>query len=332
TETDECQSNPCQNGGICVDGVYSFSCLCSSTYTGSLCQATSCVSHYSAGRTSNGEYYIKVSGVTFKVSVSSPVLVLVITSTQEFVSRNKNRKKKLRHLGGNYIKITRNDDNSHTYLLYTPNGCIGGNTFRGFITSFGNFRNGNSWNRDACRRSCYSLFGGSYSSTWGFSQATCSSNLKSNNYLSFWCDWTGDASVLMVGGGGSYCKRSDHGIGITERGGATLGAYNSCDQDFGDDCGYTSRVTSNASIYSHPILQYQEGGEENKDGPNLLVQHRVRKGVVNDLNELKDKAKKANSAYKWIKENWKKIFVIIVAMFALIVVVGIYRRCFSDSG
>ena len=54
--------------------------------------------------------------------------------------------------------------------------------------------------------------------------------------------------------------------------------------------------------------------------------------IGNDLNELKDKAKKANSAYKWIKENWKKIFVIIVAIFALIVVVGIYRRCFSDSG
>ena len=42
---------------------------------------------------------------------------------------------------------------------------------------------------------------------------------------------------------------------------------------------YCVGVTSNASIYSHPILQYQEGGEENKDGPNLLVQHRVRKGV-----------------------------------------------------
>ena len=54
--------------------------------------------------------------------------------------------------------------------------------------------------------------------------------------------------------------------------------------------------------------------------------------IGNDLNELKDKAKKANSAYKWIKENWKKIFVIIVAIFALIVVVGIYRRCFSGSG
>ena len=38
-------------------------------------------------------------------------------------------------------------------------------------------------------------------------------------------------------------------------------------------------VTSNASIYSLPILQYQEGKEEIKDGSNPLVQHRVRKGV-----------------------------------------------------
>ena len=149
---------------------------------------------------------------------------------------------------GNYIKITRNDDNSHIYLLYTPNGCIGGKTFRGFITSFGNFRYGNSWNSNACRRSCYSLFGGSYSSTWGFGYATCSSNLKSSNYLSFWCNWGGDSSVIMVGGGGSSCGRSDHGIGITERSSATLGTSSSCDQDFGDNCRYSSGYSLNLWI------------------------------------------------------------------------------------
>ena len=42
---------------------------------------------------------------------------------------------------------------------------------------------------------------------------------------------------------------------------------------------YCVGVTSNGSIYSHTILQYQEGREENKDGSDLLVQHRVRKGV-----------------------------------------------------
>lgn len=50
-----------------------------------------------------------------------------------------------------------------------------------------------------------------------------------------------------------------------------------------------------------------------------------------ELNGLKDKAKKASSVYKWLKKNWQKIVIIVVAIFALIAVVGIYRRCFSDS-
>ena len=52
-------------------------CHCYSSFTDPV--ATSCANHYSAGRYSNGDYYIKVSGVTFKVSVSSAVLVLFIT-------------------------------------------------------------------------------------------------------------------------------------------------------------------------------------------------------------------------------------------------------------
>jgi len=38
TDTNECQSNPCQNGGICVDGVNSFTCLCPSSKAGAMCQ------------------------------------------------------------------------------------------------------------------------------------------------------------------------------------------------------------------------------------------------------------------------------------------------------
>ena len=49
------------------------------------------------------------------------------------------------------------------------------------------------------------------------------------------------------------------------------------------------------------------------------------------LNVLKEQAERASSLYKWLKENWKKLLVIIVALFALIFVIGIYRRCFSDS-
>ena len=137
---------------------------------------------------------------------------------------------------GNYIKITRSDDSSNTALLYTSS-CTGGRTFRSFITSFGNFRSSAVWNSDACRGSCYiSGYGSSYSSTVGFSQAHCSSNLQSSRYLSFWCDWSGgDGAVMMIGGGGSSCNRADHGIGVTEANEARFGT-NTCDGDFGDSC------------------------------------------------------------------------------------------------
>ena len=155
---------------------------------------------------------------------------------------------------GNHIKITRNDDSSHTYLLYTPYNCIGGNTFRSSITSYGNFRNGNVWNSNACRGSCYSYFGGSYSYTLGFGQVSCSSNLQSNNYLSFWCDWSGgDGAVMMIGGGGDGCNRADHGIGITEANEARFGSntQEGCSndvKDFGDGCSLSTSYSLNLWI------------------------------------------------------------------------------------
>ena len=149
---------------------------------------------------------------------------------------------------GSYIRITRNDDSSHTYLLQTAYGCTGGVTFRSFITSFGNFRNGNVWNSNACRGSCYSYYGGRYSSTVGFSQAHCSSSLQSSYYLSFWCDWgSGDGSVMMIGGGGYWCNSADHGIGITEADAARFGT-GSCDGDFGDSCSYSTSYSLNLWI------------------------------------------------------------------------------------
>lgn len=45
---------------------------------------------------------------------------------------------------------------------------------------------------------------------------------------------------------------------------------------------------------------------------------------------MNKQAEKASSVYKWLKENWRKLLVIIVTLFALIFVVGIYRRCFSS--
>ena len=46
---------------------------------------------------------------------------------------------------GRKFKITRSDDPQHTALLQTTGDCLGGQTFRAKITSYGDFRNGTVW-------------------------------------------------------------------------------------------------------------------------------------------------------------------------------------------
>ena len=120
-------------------------------------------------------------------------------------------------LKGGEFKITRSDDASHTPLLQTTGNCLGGQTFRSKITSYGDFRNGTVWSSNRCLGSCTVLYGGQYKTTDGFQQAECSSNIQGSNKIGFWCDYGGgDGSVMMIGGGGNGCSRADHGIGITE--------------------------------------------------------------------------------------------------------------------
>ena len=118
---------------------------------------------------------------------------------------------------GTELKITRSDDSNHTPLLQTTGNCLGGQTFRSKITSYGDFRNSKVWSSDRCLGSCTVQYGGQYKTTDGFEQAECSSNIQSSHKIGFWCDWDGDGSVMMIGGGGRGCNRADHGIGITER-------------------------------------------------------------------------------------------------------------------
>ena len=43
-------------------------------------------------------------------------------------------------INGSDFKITRSNDSRHQALLTTKSNCLGGNTFRMKITSYGNFR------------------------------------------------------------------------------------------------------------------------------------------------------------------------------------------------
>ena len=38
SDLDECDSEPCQNAGMCIDSLDSFTCECEEGYTGSLCE------------------------------------------------------------------------------------------------------------------------------------------------------------------------------------------------------------------------------------------------------------------------------------------------------
>ena len=125
-------------------------------------------------------------------------------------------------VSGRELKITRSDDPSHIPLLQTTGNCLGGQTFRSKITSYGDFRNGKVWASDQCLGSCTAQYGGQYKSTDGFQQAECGGNIQSANKIGFWCDWGGDGAVMMIGGGGESCSRADHGIGITETNAASF--------------------------------------------------------------------------------------------------------------
>ena len=123
----------------------------------------------------------------------------------------------------NEFKITRSDDSLNTPLLQTTGDCLGGQTFRSKVTSYGDFRNGKVWASDQCLGTCTVQYGGQYKSTDGFQQAACNGNIQGQQAIGFWCDWSnGDGAVLMIGGGGASCARADHGIGITETGGASF--------------------------------------------------------------------------------------------------------------
>ena len=42
-DVDECESNPCKNGGICEDGTNSYTCICLPGYTGHDCETGSMI-------------------------------------------------------------------------------------------------------------------------------------------------------------------------------------------------------------------------------------------------------------------------------------------------
>ena len=130
--------------------------------------------------------------------------------------------------------------------MQTTGGSLGGKTFGTKITSYGNFRNGTVWAKNDCQGDCDVQYGGQFQTIRGFGQATCDGSIQNATQVGFWCDWgNGDGAVLMIGGGGSSCRRADHGIGITEAGQASFFSGGQEEHDFGD-----WRASSRSKTYS----------------------------------------------------------------------------------
>ena len=153
-------------------------------------------------------------------------------------------------VSGNEFKITRSDDPQHTALLQTTSDCLGGETLRSKITSYGDFRDGAVWATNECQGNCTIQYGGQYQTTEGFVQASCNGEIQSANGIEFWCHWWADGAVMMIGGGGSNCARADHGIGITEANYAFFNNDGRGEGDFGhfSALGYAGALTKSYSL------------------------------------------------------------------------------------
>ena len=66
------------------------------------------------------------------------------------------------------------NDPQRTPLLRTTGSCLGGQTFRQKMESYGNFRIGAVWASDDCQGICHVQYGRQFQTTDGFGQVTLS--------------------------------------------------------------------------------------------------------------------------------------------------------------
>lgn len=48
-DINECESNPCVNGGVCEDKVNNYTCTCTANFTGSQCETGECFLNFLSG-------------------------------------------------------------------------------------------------------------------------------------------------------------------------------------------------------------------------------------------------------------------------------------------
>ncbi|CAH3123432.1 unnamed protein product, partial [Porites lobata] len=178
-----CLVNGCLNKGSCIfdQEKETFACSCKQPWRGERCEL---VQHSSCEAvTRNGIYQLKVKSLQFEVycdvtAKGKPWTLIakfsnfdkvswinddrlwwydqnVTIGTTSDPSNNTDMISPAFWLvSGSEFRITRSDDSSHTPLLQTTGNCLGGQTFRSKITSYGDFRNGKFSPKHRCKGSC----------------------------------------------------------------------------------------------------------------------------------------------------------------------------------
>jgi hypothetical protein len=123
------------------------------------------------------------------------------------------------------MRVSRSDYPMGHTLMRTTGNCLGGKTFRAFITGFGDFKNGVVWGKDSVKGSCNASYSG-YEKTFGFELVGKDGKIGGPDKVSFWSDWggaefKGNGAVIMFGSGGDVGGAA-HGIGVTESDGASF--------------------------------------------------------------------------------------------------------------
>ncbi|XP_068736575.1 adhesion G protein-coupled receptor E2-like isoform X1 [Montipora capricornis] len=287
TDIDECNASPspCHAKAKCKNNQGSYLCSCEAGYTGDGKTCTviprSCEGILKTNsKATDGIYAISTGSSTFQLYCDMTTSGQAWTLTARFSSNDSKNwmidsgkwwydknvefgetanpssntdmiSQAFWLVSGQEFKITRSDDPQHTALLQTTGDCLGGQTFRTKMTSYGDFRNGRVWASDRCLGNCRIQYGGQYNTTDGFQQATCNGNIQNATQIGFWCDWNGgDGAVLMIGGGGLTCNRADHGIGITEANQASF-VKTFPKHDFGNDANHAPAKSYSLNLWLH---------------------------------------------------------------------------------
>lgn len=73
-DINDCESNPCKNGGTCIDGINTYKCICSDGWEGTYCETSKLMSLQHADRELLENHHEGMAATIFKMIVTNAIL------------------------------------------------------------------------------------------------------------------------------------------------------------------------------------------------------------------------------------------------------------------